>query len=85
MVYNPARLAVLKPIGMGIEDMMAPGDISHNDVGSLPTFLCPYDYSTVWAKDKYEDLIFKSDPATSCMCPCKFPYNAEKCGTGCVD
>jgi hypothetical protein len=76
---------LLKPIDMNIEDLMAPDVISHNDVYSLPTFLCPYDYSTARAKNKYEDLIFKSDPETSCMCPCKFPYNDEKCGDGCVD
>jgi hypothetical protein len=59
--------------------------ISHNDVAQLPTFLCPYDYSSVKAKSVYEKILKKFDPDIQCKCACRFPYNANECGIGCID
>ena len=75
--------ATLDP-GAPLEDLLAL-DISHNDVAMLPTFLCPFDYSSIRAKHLYERVLRGADPTTQCGCPCVFPYNEAACGPGCVD
>lgn len=75
---------LLKDPATAIDDLLSMY-ISHNDVSSLPTFLCPYDYSSNHAKRNYEKVLDKADPMTQCQCPCKFPYNEAACGAGCVD
>ena len=75
---------VLKGPSTIISDLLETG-ASHNDIANLPTFLCPYDYSSNHAKALHEEVLVKADPDTQCHCPCRFPYNEEECGTGCVD
>lgn len=82
------RLVLLDPATVDpnapFEDLITQ-DISHNDVANLPTFLCPYDYSSVRGKSAYEKILANFDPNTQCTCACRFPYNAAECGVGCVD
>lgn len=80
LLFDPATVDPDDPVG----DLIT-SEISHNDVGNLPTFLCPYDYSSVRSKSIYEKVLEKFDPAVQCTCPCRFPYNAAECGVGCVD
>ena len=80
LLFDPATVNPTDPLG----DLLTM-DMSHNDVNSLPTFLCPYDYSSVRSKTIYEKVLEKFDPAVQCTCPCRFPYNAAECGVGCVD
>ena len=80
LLFDPATVDPADPLG----DLLT-RDISHNDVNSLPTFLCPYDYSSVRSKTTYEKVLEKFDPAVQCTCPCRFPYNAAACGVGCID
>lgn len=80
LLFDPATVDPADPLA----DLLT-RDISHNDVNSLPTFLCPYDYSSVSSKTTYERVLEKLDPAVQCTCPCRFPYNAAACGVGCVD
>ena len=80
LLFDPATVDPSNPLG----DLLT-RDISHNDVNSLPTFLCPYDYSSVRSKTTYEKVLEKFDPAVQCTCPCRFSYNAAECGVGCVD
>ncbi len=75
---------LLKDTALTIDDLLT-ADISHNDVSNLPTFLCPFDYSSVRSKKMFEKILKKADPATQCQCPCEFPYNEAECGIGCVD
>lgn len=82
------RLLLIDPAILGpdptFEELLGL-EFSHNDTGQLPTFLCPYDYSSTHAKYAYEKILKTFDSATQCKCPCRFPYNAEACGAGCVD
>lgn len=80
LLVDPAMLDPDAPL----EDLISLA-FSHNAIDQLPTFLCPYDYSSTRAKYAYEKILGKFDPDTQCKCPCRFSYNAEACGVGCVD
>jgi hypothetical protein len=80
LLLDPATLDPDAPF----EDLLTL-NISHDDVSNLPTFLCPFDYSSVRARLLYEKVLRGADPSTQCRCPCKFPYNEAACGPGCVD
>ena len=80
LLFDPATVDPDDPVG----DLFT-REISHNDVNNLPTFLCPYDYSSVRSKSTYDKVLEKFDPAVQCTCPCRFPYNAAECSIGCVD
>lgn len=73
---------LLKEVSTTIGDIIVSG-ASHNDVADLPTFLCPYDYSSIRAKALFERIMSKETSA--CRCPCKYPYNEGACGTSCID
>jgi hypothetical protein len=80
LLMDPATVDPSAPI-----ESLLTMSISHNEVSNLPTFLCPFDYSSIRARFLYERVLRNADPATHCRCPCKFPYNEAACGVGCVD
>lgn len=75
---------ILKDPETTIEDILL-HDTSFTDVWNLPTSICPYDYSSTRAKKMFEQVFARADGSVSCRCPCKYPYNHETCGVGCID
>ena len=54
---------------------------SHNDTSALPTFMCPYEYSTPEAIAIF-DSITDRFPNDYCTCACKYGGD-DYCGRGC--
>ncbi len=68
-------------IAAGGED----GVLSHGDMSSLPTALCPYTHSNATARSAYDAIFARADSSTQCTCACKpLGANPPECGS-CVD
>ncbi len=61
------------------------GVLSHDDMSSTPTALCPYTHSDATARSTYDAIFARADAMTQCTCACE-PLGAipPVCGS-CVD